>query len=157
VEKKDGELCPVMDYRPINEYTVKNKYPIPNAKEQLAKLHKKQWFTKLDVQWGYNNIHIKEGDQWKTAFKTNCGLFECNVMFFGLCNSPATFQTLMDEAFKELIDKGTVFVYMDDIVIATEGPLYKHIKEVWKVLKILQEHDLFLKPSKCEFHQKTVS
>ena len=78
-------------------------------------------------------------------------------MFFGLCNSPATFQTLMDEAFKELIDKGTVFVYMDNIVIATEGPLYEHVKEVWKVLKILQEHDLFLKPSKCEFHQKTVS
>ena len=78
-------------------------------------------------------------------------------MFFGLCNSPPTFQTLMDEAFKELIDKGTVFVYMNDIVIATEGPLYKHIKEVWKVLKILQEHDLFLKPFKCEFHQKTVS
>ena len=157
MEKKDGELRPVMDYRPINEYTVKNKYPIPNAKEQLAKLHKKQWFTKLDVRWGYNNICIKEGDQWKTAFKTNRGLFKCNVMFFGLCNSLATFQTLMDEAFKELIDKGTVFVYMDDIVIATEGPLYEHVKEVWTVLKILQEHDLFLKPSKCEFHQKTVS
>ena len=112
---------------------------------------------KLDMQWGYNNIRIKEGDQWKTPFKTNRGLFECNVMFFRLCNCPATFQTLMDEAFKELIDKGTVFVYMDDIVIATEGPLYKHVKEVWKVLKILQEHDLFLKPSKCEFHQITVS
>ena len=71
MKKKDRELCPVMDYCPINEYTVKNKYPIPNAKEQLAKLHKKQWFTKLDVRWGYNNICIKEGDQWKTAFKTN--------------------------------------------------------------------------------------
>ena len=137
VDKKDGELRPVMDYCPINKHMVKNKYPIPNAKEQLAKLHKKQWFTKLDVRWGYNNICIKEGDQWKTAFKTNRGLFECNVMFFGLCNSPATFQTLMDEAFKELIDKGTVFVYMDDIVITTEGPLYEHVKEVWKVLKIL--------------------
>ena len=73
-------------------------------------------------------------------------------MFFGLCNSLATFQTLMDKAFKELIDKGTISVYMDDIVIATEGLLYEHVKEVWKVLKILQEHDLFLKPSKCEFH-----
>ena len=81
----------------------------------------KQWFTKLDVRWGYNNVCIKEGDEWKAAFKTSDGLFELTVMFFGLTNSPTTFQTMMDDNLKEEIDKGDTSVYMDDICNTAAG------------------------------------
>ena len=92
---------------------VHSKEQIPNIqrKRTTGQTTQETVVYQVDVRWGYNNIHIKEGDQWKTALKTNHGLFKYNVMFFGLCNSLATFQTLMDEAFKELIDKGTIFVY----------------------------------------------
>ena len=72
----------------------------------MDKIQGAKYFTKLDVRWGYNNIRIKEGDQWKAAFKTNRGLFKPTVMFFGMCNTPATFQSMMDTTFKDLIDEG---------------------------------------------------
>ena len=106
IKKKNGKLRPVQDYRQLNEVTIKNTYPLPLIKELIVQLINKKWFTKLDIHWGYNNIRIKDGDQWKTAFKTNRGLFECMVMFFGLTNSPSTFQTMMDELFKEEITAG---------------------------------------------------
>jgi Reverse transcriptase (RNA-dependent DNA polymerase) len=74
-------------------------------------------FTKFDVRWGYNNVRIKEGDEWKAAFKTNRGMFEPLVMFFGLTNSPATFQSMMNSIFGDLIATGKVFIYMDDILM----------------------------------------
>jgi len=76
-----------------------------------------RYFTKLDVRWGYNNVRIKEGDEWKAAFKTNTGLYEPTVMFFGLCNSPATFQSMMDEIFKDEVNECWVIIYIDDILI----------------------------------------
>ena len=76
-----------------------------------------KYFTKFDIRWGYNNVRIKEGDQWKVAFKTNIGLFEPTVMFFGLCNSPATFQAMMNDILKDELNDGWVIVYMDDILI----------------------------------------
>jgi Reverse transcriptase (RNA-dependent DNA polymerase) len=76
-----------------------------------------QWFTKLDIWWGYHNVRIKDGDQWKGAFKTNRKLFEPTVLFFGLCNSPATFQAMMNDIFQDMIDEGWVVIYMDDILI----------------------------------------
>jgi hypothetical protein len=91
MKKKDGKLRPVQDYRRLNAWTICNKYPLPLIKELIARLKDKIWFTKFDIRWGYNNICIKEGDQWKAAFKTNKGLFEPRVMFFELTNSPATF------------------------------------------------------------------
>ena len=91
VKKKSGELRPVQDYRKLNSMTVKNKYPLPLIPELIDKLKDSTCFTKLDVRWGYNNIRIKEGDECKAAFRTNRGLFEPMVMFFGLTNSPATF------------------------------------------------------------------
>ena len=78
------------------------------------------YFTKLDVQWGFNNVKMKEGAKWKATFYTNCGLFEPLVMFFVLTNSPATFQTMMDNIFKGLISEGKVIVYLDNILIFTE-------------------------------------
>jgi hypothetical protein len=91
IKKKDGKLQPVQDYCKLNKWTVQNKYPLPLIKELITKLLNKKWFTKFDVRWGYNNIHIKNGYQWKAAFKTNKGLYEPMVMFFRLTNLPATF------------------------------------------------------------------
>jgi len=76
-------------------------------------------FTKFNIKWGYNNIRIKDGDQWKAAFTTNKGLFELTVMFFGLTNSPTTFQTMMNTIFRDLIADGSMTVYMDDMAIHT--------------------------------------
>ena len=89
VKKKDGKLRLVQDYRALNAMTVKNKYLLPLIPELIAKLHGAKYFTKLDVRWGFNNVQIKEGDEWKAAFRTNHGLYEPLVMFFGLTNSPA--------------------------------------------------------------------
>lgn len=90
----------------------------------------------MDLRWGYNNVCIKEGDEWKAAFRTNRGLFKLLVMFFGLCNSPATFQTMMNKIFKEEIDSGKVVVYIDDILIFTKT-LKEHEQMVKHVLKKL--------------------
>ena len=109
-----------------------------------------KYFTKFDIQWGYNNIRIKEGDQWKAAFKTNIGLFEPTVMFFGLCNSPATFQAMMNDILKDELNDGWVIVYMDDILIYLKTK--EGLEEMTKrVLQRLCENDLYLKPGKCEF------
>ena len=88
----------VQDYRALNAKTIKNTYPLPLISDLINRLRGAQYFTKLDVQW-YNNVRIKEGDEWKAAFRTNRGLFEPLVMFFSLTNSPATFQTMMNEIF----------------------------------------------------------
>lgn len=109
----------------------------------------------MDVRWGYNNVRIKEGDEWKAAFKTKFGLYEPTVMFFRLCNSPATFQAMMDHLFKDPISRGVVIVYMDDILIFAQTK--EELKRITKeVLKILQENDLFLKPEKAEFCQTSI-
>src|ERR1700723_1273054 len=99
------------------EATIKNCYPLPLISELVDRLSGAKVFTKMDVQWGYNNICIKEGDEWKAAFRTNVGLFEPTVMFFGLTNSPATFQNFMNHIFKDHIHQGVASVYMDDIFV----------------------------------------
>ena len=104
INKKDGKLRPCQDYRYLNEQTIKNPYPLPLISKILDKLQGSRLFTKLDVCWGYNNIRIKEGDEWKVAFKTNRGIFEPTVMFFGLTNSLATFQAMMDSIFKDMVE-----------------------------------------------------
>jgi len=127
VKKKDGKLQPVQDYCALNQVMIRNTYPLPLIKDLVRQLVRKKWFTKFDFCWGYNNVWIKNGDQWKAAFKTNRGLFKPTVMFFGLTNSPATFQTMMDEIFKEEVTLGDLFIYMDDILIATTGSLDEHL------------------------------
>ncbi len=140
----------------MNALTVKNHYPLPLIPEIIDKVQDAQLFTKLDVCWGYNNVRIKEGDEWKAAFKTNQGLYEPSVMFFGLMNSPSTFQTMMDTIFHDLILTNEVIVYMDDILIATiDNPLH-HCKIIHQVLYWLEEHDLYLKPEKCSFETPEV-
>ena len=153
VKKKDGKLQPCQDYWFLNEWTIKNAYPLPLISKIMDKLKGAKYFTKLNVWWGYNNIWIREGDEWKAAFKTNRGLFEPTVMFFGMCNSPATFQSMMDSIFIEEIEEGVTIVYMDDILIYANTPelLKKYTK---RVLLKLCEHDLFLKAKQCEFNKK---
>src|SRR5713226_6962535 len=112
-----------------------------------------QIFTKFNVQWGYNNIQIKEGDEWKAAFKMNKGMFEPLVMFFGLTNSPATFQSMMSKLFKDLIDTGLVFIYMANILITTKT-MEQHKELVKQVLQCLQDNNLFLKSEKCNFKKE---
>ena len=132
--------------------TVKNTYPLPLILDIINQIldSKARYFTKLDVHWGYNNMQIKEGDKWKAAFQMNRGLFKPLVMFFGLTNSPATFQTMMNDIFKGLINKGYVAVYMDDILVYTHT--IEHHREVaTRVLDVLQKHWLYLKVEKCTF------
>lgn len=150
VKKKDGSLRPVQDYRKLNDITIKNRYPLPLVSEVVHKLRGARYFTKLDVRWGYNNIRLHAGDEWKAAFTTNRGLFEPLVMFFGLTNSPATFQTMMNELFQNLVRRGVVIVYIDDILIFTKT-LAEHRRVVREVLEILKTNKLYLKPEKCEF------
>ena len=106
----------------------------------------------MDVRKGYNNIRIKKGDEWKAAFKTNEGLFEPLIMFFGLCNAPATFQSFMDHIFKEVKRKGYCIIYMDDILIFSSNWEH-HRQAVRDVLEVLRRNKLCLKAEKCEFHK----
>jgi hypothetical protein len=155
IKKKDSSLRLVQDYRMLNDMTVKNKYPLPLISELVNQLQGAKYFTKLDVQWGFNNVRIQEGDEWKAAFRTNRGLFEPLVMFSGLTNSPATFQTMMNDIFTDMISEGVVVVYLDDILIFTKD-LEEHRRITHRVLGRLAEHQLYLRPEKCEFEKTRI-
>ena len=154
VKKKDGTLRMVVDYRKLNEITVKNRYPLPLTMELVDALQKARVFTTLDLRWGYHNVRIKEGDEWKAAFRTREGHFEPTVMTFGLTNAPATFQHMMNDIFKDLIGV-YVIIYLDDLLIFSENEA-DHEEHVKEVLRRLREHDLFCKPEKCKFRQTEV-
>jgi Reverse transcriptase (RNA-dependent DNA polymerase) len=164
IKKKDGKLRPVQDYRPVNQWTIRNAYPLPLIPELIDRLTGCSLYTKFDIRWGYNNVRIKEGDEWKAAFITNEGLFEPTVMFFGLTNSPATFQTMMNSIFSEEIAEKWLTVYMDDMAIHTqrrpeeteEQHVQRHRSYVKRILTKLMEHNLFLKPEKCSFEQPSI-
>ena len=150
IKKEDKSLRAIQDYRKLNEGTIKNKYPLPLINELIDKVKNAKFITKLDVRWGYYNIRIREGDEWKAAFRTNLGLFEPTVMFFGLCNAPATFQAFMNSIFRELIHQDVVVIYLDDILIFSQDR-DSHRKIVKEVFEILRKNRLYLKPQKCEF------
>jgi len=155
IKKKDGLLRLVQDYHALNTITIKNRYLLPLISELVSQLRRARYFTKLDVHWGFNNVRIKPRDKWKAAFRTNRGLFEPLIMFFGITNSPATFQTMMNNVFRTVIAEGIVVVYLDDILIFTKIE-EEHERAVQRVLEILMEHKLFLCLEKCEFHQKQI-
>jgi len=108
------------DYRHINQWTIKNRYPLPLIVDILDGIGKRKVFTKLDLRWGYNNIRTKEGDKWKAAFTMYIGAYKPTVMYFGLTNSPATFQTMMKNLFRDLINQGDTATFIDDILVATD-------------------------------------
>jgi hypothetical protein len=160
VVKKDKKLRPVQDYQPLNKWTKKDRNVsplIPKVIDRLSGCTRR--FTKFDICWGYNNVRIKEGDEWKAAFLTKQGLFKPLVMFFGLTNSPATFQQMMNTIFREEVSQGWLSVYMDDLAIHTkpeagemeEQHRQRHRDYIHHILDKLEEYDLYLKPEKCEF------
>jgi len=112
-------------------------------------------FTKLDLRWGYNNVRIKEGDEWKAAFTMHIGAYEPTVMYFGLTNSLATFQTMINDLFRDLINQGDTVTFIDNILVATDTE-EGHDKLVEEVLKRLEENDLFVKPKKCKWKVREV-
>jgi len=112
-------------------------------------------FTKLDIRWGFNNIRIRPEDRYRAAFITPFGTYIPQVMFFGLCNSPATFQRIMNTLFDPILRSGCVIIYVDDILIFTPT-LESHIPLVKRVLRTLADNQLSLKPSKCDFHKDSV-
>ena len=164
VKKKDGKLWPVQDYWPLNKWTKKNKIVSPLINQIIDHLSGCTLFTMVDIHWGYNNIQIKEGDEWKVAFLTPEGLFKPTVMFFGLTNSPATFQTMMNTIFQQQVGKGWLLVYMDDMAIHTaklpheskEQHLQWHWSYIHRILTKLEDNDLYLKPEKCEFEKEEI-
>ena len=121
VDKKDSSdtLWPCQDYQYINTHTVKDAYPLLLVQNLIDQVKDAKVFTKFDVRWGYNNIRIQDRDQWKAAFITHKGLFEPTVMFFGLCNSPTTFQWFMSDSFRDMITEGWLVVYMDYLLISS--------------------------------------
>ena len=116
VKEKTGKMRLVVDYRGLNAITIKHSYPIPLMTTLMEQIQDSTWFTKLDLKNSFNLIRVKEGDEWKTAFKTRYGMYEYKVMPFGLANAPSVFQRYVNNVLKEHIDKGVV-VYIDDILI----------------------------------------
>jgi hypothetical protein len=149
-KKKDGSLRLCVDYRGLNKVTVKNRHPLPLIAESLERLAQAKIYTKLDIRDAYHRIRIKEGDEWKTAFRTRYGHFEYTVMPFGLTNAPAQFQAYMNEALAGLVDV-TCIVYLDDILIFSNSKK-EHVEHVREVLDRLRKAKLYVKLSKCEWH-----
>ena len=150
VGKKDGNKWMVQDYMYLNEWTIKNNYLLPLISDVLENIGMKKIFMKMDVRWGYNNLRIKEEDEWKAAFMTPEGLFEPMVMFFGLTNLPATFQAMMNELLRDLINTGKIVAFIDDVIIGMETE-EGHDELVVEIIKRLEENDLYVKPEKCKW------
>ncbi|KAI2649284.1 Retrotransposon-derived protein PEG10 [Labeo rohita] len=155
VKKKDGELRPCIDYRGLNEITIKYRYPLPLVPSALEQLRSARIFTKLDLRSAYNLIRIRAGDEWKTAFSTTSGHYEYQVMPFGLANSPSCFQSFVNEVFRDMLNRW-VIVYIDDILVYSRS-LSEHVNHVRLVLQRLIKHQLYAKEEKCEFHRNTIS
>ena len=155
VGKKDGKKRIVQDYQYLNEWMVKNNYPLPLISDVIKNIGTKKKFTKMDLRQGYNNVRIKEGDKWKTVFTTPERSFEPTVMFFGLTNSPATFQMMMNELLRDLINIGKVAVFIDNIIVGMEDE-EGHDKLVAEVVKILEKNDLYVKPEKYKWKMREV-
>ena len=155
VPKKDGKKRIVQDYRYLNSWTIKNNYPLPLISDLIDSIGKKKVFIKIDLHWGYNNVRIKEGDEWKAAFSMLEGSFEPTVMFFRLTNSPATFQAMMNDLLRDLVVEKKVAVFIDDMMVAKETE-EGHNEIVEEVLRRLEENDLFVKPEKCVWKVKEV-
>ena len=132
----------------MNEWTVKNNYPLPLILDVLENIGTKKVFTKMDLRWRYNNVRIKKNDEWKAVFTMPEGSFEPMVMFFGLTNSPATFQAMINELLRDLINTGKVAAFIDDVIVETETEK-GHDELVAEVIKRLEENDLYVKPEKC--------
>jgi Reverse transcriptase (RNA-dependent DNA polymerase) len=149
VQKKDGSLRMVIDYRALNRQTVKNRYPMPRIDDTLDQLRGATMFSSLDLTSGYHPIRISDDDVPKTAFRTPAALFEWRVLPFGLTNAPATFQTAMNAIFAPCLHK-FVLVYLDDILIYSKSA-EEHREHLRKGLDLLRKHKLYANLKKCSF------
>jgi hypothetical protein len=155
VKKPDGSLRLCVDYRKLNDMTIKNRYPLPLISELFDRLKHAKYYTRLDIQDAYNRLRIAEGDEWKTAFRTRYGHFEYLVMPFGLTNAPATFQAYANDCLRDFLDLFCI-VYFDDVLIFSDT-LEEHVDHVKRVLSRLRDYGLTCKLKKCEFHATSVS
>jgi hypothetical protein len=149
VDKKDGSQRMCVDYRSLNEVTIKNKYPLPRIDDLFDQLRGACVFSKIDLRSGYHQLKIRNSDIPKTAFTTRYGLYEYTVMSFGLTNAPAYFMYMMNKVFMEYLDKFVV-VFIDDILVYSKTE-EEHAEHLRLVLRKLREHKLYAKRSKCEF------
>nr|ABA98065.2 retrotransposon protein, putative, Ty3-gypsy subclass [Oryza sativa Japonica Group] len=149
VKKKDGSERMVIDYRALNEVTIKNKYPLPRIDDLFDQLKGARVFSKIDLRSGYHQLKIRSADIPKTAFSTCYGLYEFTVMSFGLTNAPAFFMNLMNKIFMEYLDQFVV-VFIDDILIYSKNG-EEHAEHLRLIMEKLRDHQLFAKFSKCEF------
>jgi hypothetical protein len=154
VKKKDQTLRMCVDYRPLNEVTIKNKYMLPHIDILFDQLAGAKVFSKIDLRSGYHQIKIQPEDIPKTAFTTRYGLYEYLVMSFGLTNAPAHFIYLMNSVFIPELDKFVV-IFIDDILVYSKSE-EEHAEHLRVVLTRLRDHQLYAKFSKCEFWLKEV-
>jgi hypothetical protein len=155
IEKKDGTQRMYVDYRALNEVTIKNKYPLPHIEDLFDQLKGAIVFSKIDLRSGYHQLRIRPSDIAKTAFTTRYELNEYTVMSFGLTNAPAYFMYLMNKVFMEYLDKFVV-VFIDDILVYSRNE-EEHEGHLRLVLQKLGDSQLYAKLSKCEFWLKVVS
>ena len=151
VKRPDGKLRLVVDYRGLNSVTVKNRFPLPLIPEMLDRLHTAKVFTKIDLRNAYHQVRVKEGDEWKTAFRCREGHFEYQVCPQGPTNAPAAFQYFMNDILREHLDIICVGI-LDDVIVYSENPA-QHVGHVRTILQILRDHQLYAKIEKCEFHR----
>jgi hypothetical protein len=149
VEKKDRTQQMCVDYRSLNEVTIKNKYPLPQIEDLFDQMKGASVFSKIDLRSGYHQLKIRESDIPKTAFRTRSGLYECTMMSFRLTNAPAYFMYLMNKMFMEYLDKFLV-VFIDDILIFSKTE-EEHETHLRLVLEKLRSNHFYAKFSKCEF------
>ena len=155
VGKKDEKKRMVQDYQYLNEWIIKNNYLLPLISDVLENIGTKKVFTKMNLRWGYNNVRIKERDEWKATFTTLEGSFEPMVMFFRLTNSPATFQAMINKLLQDLINTGKVAAFIDDVIVGTETE-EGHDELVAEVIKRLEENNLYVKLEKCKWKVREV-
>ena len=154
--KDEGDkLRLIVDYSKLNEVTVPINVPLPLIRDIFDNVKDSSIFSKMDIRWGFHNLRIREGDEYKAAFATHLGLFEPVVMQFGMTNAPAGFQELMNEVLRDEIQTGHVFVFIDDIIVHTKD-LDLHRKLVRQVLEKLRENHLYVREKKCEFEKSEI-
>ena len=142
VHKMEGTFRMVIDYRQINNLTVKDKYPLPRIDDLLDSLQGANVFSSFDLLSGYHQVRLLETDIAKTAFRTPFGSYEFLVLPFGLTNAPATFQRMMNSVFHDFIKAGFVIVYLDDLLVFSKTQ-EEHMMHLRKVLERLREHKLY--------------